>query len=76
MIVTSHSPIFVGKVADDLCQIVRVRRDNGVSSIGQVKKTDLSGVLGQGYEFKSWLENYVNDVNVPDNAKGNAKTLL
>jgi hypothetical protein len=76
VIVTSHSPIFVGKVADDLCQIVRVRRNNGVSNIGQVKKTNLSGVLGQGYEFKTWLENYVNDTNVPDNAKKNAKNLL
>jgi energy-coupling factor transporter ATP-binding protein EcfA2 len=76
VIVTSHSPIFVGKVADDLCQIVRVRRNNGTSSTGQIKKNDLSGVLGQGYEFKTWLEAYVNDQAVPDNAKGNAKKLL
>jgi len=76
VIVTSHSPIFVGKVADDLCQIVRVRRNNGVSSIGQVKKTDLGKVLGQGYEFKNWLENYVNDAAVAEHAKGNAKKLL
>src|SRR5690606_16193162 len=76
VIVTSHSPIFVGKVADDLCQIVRVRRNNGVSSIGQVKKTDLGKVLGQGYEFKNWLENYVNDAAVAESAKGNARKLL
>ena len=76
VIVTSHSPIFVGKIADDLCQIVRVRRNNGASSIGQVKKADLSGVLGQGYEFKTWLETYVNDPAVPDNAKGDARRLL
>lgn len=76
VIVTSHSPIFVGKVADDLCQIVRVRRSNGTSSIGQVKKADLSGVLGQGYEFKTWLEAYVNDPAVSDNAKKNARDLL
>lgn len=76
VIVTSHSPIFVGKVADDLCQIVRVRRSDGTSSAGQIKKNDLSGVLGQGYEFKTWLEAYVNDKTVPDNAKGNARKLL
>jgi predicted ATP-dependent endonuclease of OLD family len=76
VIVTSHSPIFVGKVADDLCQIVRVRRRNGTSSTGQIKKDDLSGVLGQGYEFKTWLEGYVNDPNVPDNAKGDARKML
>src|SRR5690606_38216709 len=52
------------------------RRNDGTSSIGQVKKADLSGVLGQGYEFKAWLEAYVNDPAVPDNAKGNARKLL
>lgn len=76
VIVTSHSPIFLGKVADELCQIVRVRRINGVSGVGQVKKAELRQVLGQGYEFKTWLETYVNDPDVPDNAKGNAKKLL
>lgn len=76
VIVTSHSPVFVGKVADDLCQIVRVRRDNGVSYIGQIKQVELKGVLGQGGEFKRSLEAYVNDAAVPDNAKGEAKKLL
>ncbi len=76
VIVTTHSTIFVGKVADDLCQIVRVRRNNGTSGIAQVKKAALRGVLGQGYEFKTWLEAYVNDPVVPDTAKGNARKLL
>jgi putative ATP-dependent endonuclease of OLD family len=76
VIVTSHSPVFVGKIADDLCQIVRVRRSNGISNIGQVGKANLSGVLGQGYEFKAWLEAYVNDPTVPDNAKRDARRLL
>ena len=76
VIVTSHSPVFVGKVADDLCQIVRVRRNNGASKIGQVKKIDLNSMLGQGFEFRTWLDTYVKDPAVPDNAKGNAKNLL
>ena len=76
VIVTSHSPIFVGKVADDLCQIVRVHRNSGVSSIGQIKKSDLGNVLGQGLEFKTVLEAYVNDPGVPDNTKGKASDLL
>lgn len=76
VIVTSHSPIFVGKVADDLCQIVRVRRNHGVTRAGQIRKEDLSGVLGQGYQFKTWLEAYVNDPAVPDNTKGNARKIL
>lgn len=76
VIVTSHSPIFVGKVADDLCQIVRVRRDNGVSSIGQIKKEVLKDVLGQGLELKQWVESYVNDAAVLENQKKDAKEML
>lgn len=76
VIVTSHSPIFVGKVADDLCQVVRVRRDNGVSSIGQIKKDVLANVLGQGLELKQWVESYVNDAAVPENQKKEAKDML
>ncbi|AHX13559.1 ATP-dependent endonuclease [Dyella jiangningensis] len=76
VIVTSHSPIFVGKVADDLCQIVRVRRSDGVTSAGQIRKDELSGVLGQGYQFKTWLETYVNDPAVSDSTKGYARKML
>lgn len=76
VLVTSHSPVFVGKVADDLCQIVRVRRRGGASSVGQVKRKDLSGVLGKGYDFKTCLEAYVNDTTVIETAKKDARNLL
>lgn len=76
VIVTSHSPTFVGKVADDICQIVRVRRSNGISKVGQIKKDELGGVLGQGAEFKRVLNDYVNDPGVPDNAKSEARRML
>lgn len=76
VIVTSHSPIFIGKVADDLCQVVRVRRDNGVSSIGQIKKGVLVNVLGQGLELKQWVESYVHDTAVPENQKKDARDML
>lgn len=76
VIVTSHSPVFVGKVADDLCQLVRVRRVKGSSLIGQVTRDDLKTVLGKGLELKQWVETYVSDVSVPENQKKDAKDML
>lgn len=76
VIVTSHSPIFVGKVADDLCQIVRIHREKGVSVVKQISRDKLQEVLGAGLDFKKCLESYVNDPAVPDNHKKDARDLL
>lgn len=76
VIITSHSPIFVGKVADDLCQIVRIRRENGVSSVRQIPRDQIRHVMGAGLGFKQCLESYVNDQTVPQNQKGEAMKLL
>lgn len=76
VIVTSHSPIFVGKVADDLCQIVRVRREKGVSSVRQVTRDKVKEVMGAGLGFKKCLQDYVNDPNISDDQKCDARKLL
>ncbi len=76
VIVTSHSPIFVGKAADDLCQIVRIRRKNGVSTLSQIKRSEVADVIGAGLDFKKCIEAYVNDQDIPDDEKGEAKRLL
>lgn len=76
VIVTSHSPIFVGKVADDLCQIVRIRRENGVSTLGQIERSKVADVIGAGLDFKKCIEAYVSDQAIPDDQKGEAKKLL
>lgn len=76
VIITSHSPIFVGKVADDLCQIVRIRREQGVSSVKQIAREKIKEVMGAGLDFKQCLEAYVNDPEIQENQKGEARNLL
>lgn len=76
VIITSHSPIFVGKAADDLCQIVRICRKQGVSSVRQIARDKIEQVMGAGLDFKRCLESYVNDPTIPDNQKGEARKLL
>lgn len=76
VLITSHSPIFVGKVADDLCQIVRARRDGGTTALGQIGRADANNVFAEGLAFKKCLESYVNDAAIPEHQKTDAKALL
>ena len=36
VIVTSHSPVFVGKTSDEICQICKIQKTDGVSKLYQL----------------------------------------
>lgn len=76
VMITSHSPIFVGKVADDLCQIVRARRDGGITALGQISRAVAKDVFAEGLAFKKCLEAFVHDASIPEQQKNEAKKLL
>ena len=76
IIITSHSSIFTSKATDDLCQIIRVHRENGKTSIGQVKTGKLPDIFDEGLNFKKCLANFVNNTNIPDSEKTEARRLL
>jgi putative ATP-dependent endonuclease of the OLD family len=76
VVITSHSPIFVGKVADDLCQIVRARRDGGITVLGQIGLSTAKDVFAEGLAFKKCLEIFVNDGGIPDQQKVQSRQLL
>ena len=76
VVITSHSPIFVGKVADDLCQVVRAQREGGITALGQIGKAVAKDVFAEGLAFKKCLETFVNDASIPQQQKGEAKKFL
>lgn len=76
VMITSHSPIFVSKVADDLCQIVRARREGGITVLGQISRSVAKDVFAEGLAFKKCLEVFVSDASIPEQQKGEAKKLL
>ncbi|MDG6293005.1 AAA family ATPase [Glaesserella parasuis] len=76
VIITSHSPIFVGKATDSLCQIGRVHKKDGLTSLGQIKLEELGNIFSSGLDFKICLQNFVNNANIPDDRKKTAKELL
>lgn len=76
VVITSHSPIFAGKAADDLCQIVRARREAGTTVLGQVSRTDVAKVFAEGLALKKCLQEFVDNSAMADAEKGKARELL
>ena len=76
VLVTTHSPIFVGKAADDLKQIVRLVRQSGSTRVFQPSPTALTEILTGAQKLRDALAAFVNDPNIADAKKGRARTLI
>ncbi|MBP0597262.1 AAA family ATPase [Herbaspirillum sp. LeCh32-8] len=76
VLITSHSPLFAGKAADSLSQIVRVGRTKGVSTVSQIKREALTNVFGEGAALITALKAFVADEQVPHAAKKAAIAML
>lgn len=76
VIITSHSPIFLGKAADDLGQIVRIHRNAGASECGQVKQKELTSLFGEGRGLLQCIEEYLADPAVPAPARKRARRFV
>ncbi|MGI2325011.1 MULTISPECIES: ATP-dependent nuclease [Methylococcus] len=76
VILTSHSPIFVGKGADDLCQIVRARRIEGKTVLGQLEREECASIFADGQALRACLQAFVDDSSIPDQDKKDAREML
>jgi len=74
--ITTHSPIFVGKTADELCQIARLFRRDGVSTLFQIKESTKESLFQSRGDFLNVLQKYVNDDNIEDAQQTKAKKLI
>lgn len=76
VIVTTHSSIFVGKAADEIGQIVRVHRPNGISDVFQPKHEEIQDIFGEGLNLTAALRRFVDDPALPENEKRDAKKMV
>lgn len=76
VIVTTHSPLFVGKVADEIGQIVRVQRQNGVSRIYQPKRHEIQSIFEEGFCLSKILKDFVDDPTIDESKKQKAREML
>lgn len=76
VIVTTHSPIFAGKAAEDIGRIIRVQRSGGSTNIFQPKRSEVNELFIQGGQLLAALQAFVADVGIPDDRKKNAKKMI
>ncbi len=76
VIVTSHSPVFVGKSSDELCQVCRIQKVNFTSKVHQLKQSDKEGLIKSGGDFLNALQAFVDDPAVDPCKKTNAQKLI
>lgn len=76
VIITTHSPTFTGKAAEQIGQLVRVQRSNGVTQTFQPKGAKIKEVFDQGGELLAALQAFVADPAVQDDRKKNAKKMI
>lgn len=76
VIITTHSPTFAGKAAEEIGQLVRVQRSNGATLTFQPKGATINEVFVQGGELLAALQAFVADTGIPDERKKNAKKMI
>ncbi|AIB12265.1 hypothetical protein ABAZ39_09685 [Azospirillum argentinense] len=76
VLLTTHSPIFAGKAASDLKQIIRLCRSGGVSKVHQISENDLNELLTGGKKLIDALDAFVKDPNVDEGKKKKARNLV
>lgn len=76
VIITTHSPTFAGKAAEEIGQLVRVQRSKGTTQTFQPKGSKINEVFVQGGELLAALQAFVADAGIPEDRKKNAKKLI
>jgi putative ATP-dependent endonuclease of the OLD family len=76
VIITTHSPIFAGKAAEEIGQLVRVNRSNGVTQVFQPKDQQITALFQTGGELLIALTTFVNNQNIAAQQKKRAQNLI
>ncbi|MFW8745386.1 TOPRIM nucleotidyl transferase/hydrolase domain-containing protein, partial [Mesorhizobium japonicum] len=74
--ITTHSPIFAGKAANEINQIIRIQRLNGVSSVFQPKAAQLDKIFEQGGNLLAVMEEFIERPNLSNKSKEEAKKFI
>lgn len=76
VIITTHSSTFAGKAAEQIGQLVRVQRSNGMTQTFQPKGEKIQEVFEQGGELLAALQAFVDNPAVQDDRKKKARNLI
>lgn len=74
--VTSHSPVFVSKNGDELAQICRIQKINGISQFYQLGQKEQIELFDAGGDLLNVLKRYVANSNASKSQKERAQNLI
>ena len=73
--ITSHSPIFVGKMMSEIYQICRLAKDRSSTVAYQLKSSVAPDYEDVGADFASRIDNFINDSTIPYDKKKKAREI-
>lgn len=76
VLLTTHSPVFVGKSAHTLQCIVRTFKASRESELRQLTPESLEQFFGEGRRLTTALKEFVEDQSIPDAAKKAARNMI
>ncbi len=76
VIVTTHSPTFAGKAAEQIGQVARVVRTLGITRICQPKRAKLADLFTSGGALVTALTAFVANTAIDENRKARARKMI
>lgn len=76
VLISTHSPLFIGRAADALKQIIRLQKLDRMTRVFQLSQADLDSVLNAGNSFISYLGDVVRDPDTPADKRQRAQRLI
>lgn len=76
IIIATHSPIFVSKNIEDIPSLIKLRRQNGITSVFQVSEDARRTIVAQNNELAQLLRTKLDDPSVGADTKSNIRKIL
>jgi len=76
IIIATHSPIFVSKNIEDIPSLIKLRRQDGITSVFQVSEDARRTIVAQNNELAQLLRTKLDDPSVGANTKSKIRKIL
>jgi len=76
IIVTTHSPIFVSKNIEDISNLIKLKRKNGITHVFQVSEDTRKNIIEQNNELAQLLQSKLDDPSVDKSIKNSIRKIL